>query len=302
MVSWYLTYKCNYNCIYCDIPRLYSGEELDTVQIFRIIDELNTMGVGIISFCGGEPLLRDDLAEIINYCGFKDIDVQIISNGSLVPEKIEWLRNLHMLKLSFDGPDFIHDKLRGVGSYKAVMEAVTAAKKYKTKAVFNTTLSRLNLPYIEFIINKSRELEVPVIFSPLKYNHAGNKDIEELMPRPGFYKEKIKYLIGEAKRNKHIINSLAVLRYLELYPEGRQFKSCIAGRIFCHISPNGDMHPCVLTAIKNPPNCIKDGVEKSFRLLPLCGCSHCWCVGALEVNMVYSFSPSALFKVMQRGF
>lgn len=300
-ISWYLTYQCNYNCKYCAIPSRYTGDEIKTSDIFSIIDRLSKIGTMIISFCGGEPLLRDDIGEIINYCRSRDIKVSLISNGELVPKKIKFLKNVNALRLSFDGPFFIHDKLRGRGAYEKVIKAVSIAKENKIKVIFNTTLTRINLPHIEFILAKSRELGVPIKFSPLKYIHSGDKDIDELILPTPIYKEKIKYLLHEARRNKLIMNSLSSLQYIYCYPEGKEFRKCIGGRIFCHIKPNGDMHPCEVIIPKDAPNCLRDGVRRGFNALPLNSCSQCWCTGTLELNMIYSFKISALIKVIREN-
>jgi len=297
-VTWYLTYQCNYTCQYCGIPDLYSGDELNTAEVLRVIDQLKAMGIIIISFGGGEPLLRDDIGKIINYCRSININVNIISNGALVPERVEALKNLNVLRLSFDGPEFIHDQLRGAGAYQKVMQALSIAKKRKIKVAFNVTLNKLNLPYIEFIINKSKELRIPVRFSPLKYIHSGNKNIEGLMPSPRLYKQKIDFLIQEAIKNRYVANSLPALRYLRFYPEGRRLGDCAAGKVFCHIKPNGDIHPCEARKFEGRLNCLKDGVKKAFSVLPLYSCSQCWCAGTLELNMVYLFKTLSLIKVI----
>lgn len=301
-MSWYLTYRCNYNCKYCGIPAFDSGGELKTSEVLSIIDDLKGMGTAIISFCGGEPLLRSDLGQIINYCRRKNVQTQVISNGALVPERIESLKNIYMLKLSFDGPEFIQDELRGPGAYKRTLQAASIAKKHKIKVAFNTTLNRLNLPYIEFIINKSKELKIPVRFSPLKYIHSGKKDIKWLTPPTGLYREKIAYIIREAKRNKYVLNSLPALSYLRFYPEGKKLNSCIGGRIFCHIKPNGDMHPCEGLRVAGTANCVNAGVKKAFSALPLHSCPYCWCTGTLELNMVYLFKIPSLIKVIKGTF
>ena len=87
-VSWTLTNRCNKKCFYCNLPNITS-KELTTKQTFSIIDELASLGTQRIGFTGGEPLLRKDIGEIINYSHSKGIFTGMVSNGSLVEKSTE---------------------------------------------------------------------------------------------------------------------------------------------------------------------------------------------------------------------
>ena len=69
VVSWSLTNRCNSKCKYCSRWKQETAE-LNTKQIFSIIDELSKMGTRRIIYTGGEPLIREDIAEIINYTAY----------------------------------------------------------------------------------------------------------------------------------------------------------------------------------------------------------------------------------------
>lgn len=298
-VAWHLTYQCNYNCRYCDIPsRACPQEELTTKEILTTIDGLKGLGTKRIHFCGGECLLREDLGEVIDYCKEKSIQAGLISNGALVPTNINRLKNLHILKLSFDGPADVQDRLRGKGAYTKVMEAARAAKRAGINVVFNTTLSRMNLAEVAFILEKAKELDVPVKFSPLNYIHSGTKEMEELLPSKDLMK-KFKDFIQASGRDRYVINSAPGLEYLADYPQGRTINPCVAGRFFCHIKPNGDVYPCEKAIGEEAPNCKRDGIEKAFYSLPLSNCDECWCTATLELNLVYSFNVASLLNALR---
>jgi len=61
-VGFFITQKCNLNCIYCfpDSPNRKNETEFSTEEIFRIVDELYAMGTRYITILGGEPLIRKD--------------------------------------------------------------------------------------------------------------------------------------------------------------------------------------------------------------------------------------------------
>ncbi|GAM10566.1 coenzyme PQQ synthesis protein E [Geobacter sp. OR-1] len=85
-----LTYRCNLQCSYCDMPetaRLCSGKsmpELDTAGFKRVIDDFATLGVKAIAFTGGEPLLRQDIPELIAYAHQRGIMGHLSTNGMLI--------------------------------------------------------------------------------------------------------------------------------------------------------------------------------------------------------------------------
>jgi MoaA/NifB/PqqE/SkfB family radical SAM enzyme len=295
-VDWHLTHRCNYNCLYCDVPNREMRDELTTAEVFSIIDELCEMGTKRIHFCGGESLMRKDFIAVIDYCSDKSIETGLISNGALIPRYIKQLRNLKVLKLSLDGPRHIHDKLRGQDSYEKVMKAVESAKEEGIYTVLNCTLNSMNLPFVEFQINKSKELKIQVNFSPVNYLYSGTKKIHHLIPEKKKYRKVLDYIKKEAKKNIFISNSRVALKYISCYPEGKQIKHCAAGRIFCQIDPDGTVHPCERIHIKEAVNCKRDGIQKAFYSLPLLDCQECWCTSTLELNLIYSLNVEALFN------
>lgn len=81
-----LSYKCNNNCIFCSIgKRRQDAEEKETEEIKRLIEESREKGFSYILFTGGEPTIRKDIFELVEYAkkiGFKRI--QIESNGRML--------------------------------------------------------------------------------------------------------------------------------------------------------------------------------------------------------------------------
>ena len=78
-----LTHRCNLRCRFCQIPT-ERVEEHDTATMKRIIDRLDRMGIAHLSVSGGgEPLLRDDFAAILDYAAGKGLYVKVTSNGTM---------------------------------------------------------------------------------------------------------------------------------------------------------------------------------------------------------------------------
>lgn len=303
IVSWHLVNRCNKRCKYC---YRWEGDtkELTTKEIFSIIDELSQMGTQAIIFSGGEPLLRDDIGGIINYSQRKGIFTGLTSNGSLVAQKINEIRNLDMLKLSLDGPEKIHDFIRGDGSYNEVMNAVRIAKENKLNIKFNTTLTKYHVDNIDFILEKARQLNIGVKFQPLSHVHSMDHDIDFLLPDEKRYKQTVQRLICLKRTNPFIINSTLALEYLYHLPYRANVKlKCYAGRLICCIAPNGDIFPCSAMRDKTrPTNCLEGTFKQAFHNLPfVSACKGCWCTSTLELNCLLRFNFKTIMN-MRRLF
>ncbi|MCF7907366.1 MAG: radical SAM protein [Candidatus Omnitrophica bacterium] len=297
IVSWHLVNRCNRKCKYC--YRWSTVEkELSSDEVFCVIDVLSQMGNQVIIFSGGEPLLRDDIGKIIDYSQAKGIFTGLTSNGDLVPERINEIKGLDMLKISFDGPKDVHDFLRGKGSYDNVMVAIETAKKYNIKVKFNTTLTKYNIEYIDFILEKAKQLNVKVKFQPVSHVHSAGKDIRDFFPEIKEYKQAVQRLIDSKRTNKFIINSIASLNYLSTWPHPLKLK-CYAGKLICCITANGKVWPCSAAREESYHlNCLDPKFKKMFaRGLAMPFCQGCWCSSTLELNCLMKFNLNTILNI-----
>jgi len=109
----------------CNVWREQDYEELSTEEIKRGLDILRKLGVVEVVISGGNPLLRKNIDEIIEYAS-RYFFTTVYDNGSLATEKIEALRHANFVAISIDSlnPNK-NDSMRGVkGAWKRAMEAV----------------------------------------------------------------------------------------------------------------------------------------------------------------------------------
>jgi len=130
-VVWNFTNRCNLNCLHChqDSSPKASGSELTTSQAFEVIDNMSDSGVAILTFSGGEPLMRKDLYPAIKRANDSGLLCTIASNGTLItPEVAENLAKvgIRRVEIGLDGarPE-THDFLRNrPGSFEATIEGI----------------------------------------------------------------------------------------------------------------------------------------------------------------------------------
>jgi PqqA peptide cyclase len=98
-----VTWRCNSRCRYCDIWKHKKGLELSTKQFKKVIKSLKDwLGTFSSTFTGGEPLLRNDIAEIISFCSSNGIYTNIISNGlNWNLEKVKQLSDAGLYRVTF---------------------------------------------------------------------------------------------------------------------------------------------------------------------------------------------------------
>lgn len=297
VVRWDITTRCPMQCRYCDIWKM-GIEELDTDTILRIIKEMAQAGVKKISFSGGEPLLKQDICEIVNYTKKQGISAEINSTGYLFADKAEKLKSLDLIKLSIDGPKEIHDAIRGrKGAYDFVIEAAQAAKKQRIPFRFCVTLSGYNIQYIDFLLQLARDFNGKIVFQPLKdiryLKHCSfiSKTDEQLFPASEQFQKAIDVLFKCCNEEKYLIcNSLQTLKHIYYWPKYLKLQ-CWGGKIFCMINPSGEISPCDrLFYDVQLPNCARTSFSQAVKMMPrLPFCEGCGFWGSLTLNYVANF-------------
>lgn len=300
-IIWNITSRCNLSCKYCNWGTR-KGPELGTKEIINLVGEAASAGTKFINFSGGEPLLREDLPEIINFCKKKNIYVSVVSNGTLVKEKKNRINRVDMIKFSLDGPRSINDFIRGEGVHDKVIRAVEICKNEGIRVGLTTVLSRYNTGSVPYILDIAKKYDVRVYFKPADQDNSGdsNRDISFALPKLELFREAINLLRREkAKGNKHISNSISGLKKIYQWP-GFLDIDCLISLISCVINPDGKIFVC-----DDFPNYqkylkpIKGSFKETFRALALpCPCKRCWNSFMVEFNSISSFNPRNLWEIL----
>jgi Fe-coproporphyrin III synthase len=163
VVVWNMTKRCNLKCVHCYAKaegEYYRGRELSTEEGKAFIDDLAGFGVPVILFSGGEPVLREDLPELIDYATGKGLRAVISTNGTLITEekaRIFARYSLSYVGVSLDGIGEVNDAFRGVkGAYEKALRGIRNAKAAGIKVG------------LRFTVNKRNHQEIPAIFDLLE--------------------------------------------------------------------------------------------------------------------------------------
>jgi len=184
LCNYYVTYRCNASCGFCDIwekPSPYITLE-DAEHNFR---DLKKLGVKVIDFTGGEPLLHQTLPELLSLAKSYKFITTVTTNGLLYPKMAEKLQGkIDMLHFSLDSSvKEIHDKGRGVACFDFVMESIKIAKSLGERPDILFTVFDHNIDEIEAIYNNiCRPNDLVLILNPVfEYNGlAAESQLNEL--------------------------------------------------------------------------------------------------------------------------
>jgi MoaA/NifB/PqqE/SkfB family radical SAM enzyme len=136
-----LTNKCNLNCRWCGVKK---GKDVLSFSKIKSVIDLNKPRY--IEFTGGEPLLRDDIFRLIDYCKSKGMFVSLNTNGTLINKENSKKINADIIRVSVDGTEKVNDKIRGRGSFKKTLNGINSLKKYnkKSKIIISTAIGKDN--------------------------------------------------------------------------------------------------------------------------------------------------------------
>lgn len=160
---------CNFRCKYCfgSYHRRSADDDFTTEELKAIIDDLDSNGTLYATVHGGETLLRKDIGEIVRYMKAKGWCVNLITNGTLLPQKIDEIRMVDGLCISLDGREENNDLNRGQGAYKKAMDAIGAAGERGIPLRVQSTLTRYTVGDIRYMAELAAELGFHLEFSIL---------------------------------------------------------------------------------------------------------------------------------------
>jgi len=287
-----VTDRCNFRCSYCKIPERNS-KELTKEEIFSIVDDLNRLGTRKIGLCGGEPLMREDIGEIVNYIKSKHILVTIISNGSLVRQRVEEIKNLDLIMISFDGPPQAQEDVRGKHAYEIAIDAIEAARKHNLRVLVVTVITKNNIKELDSILKMAESMGFTCLFLPVYHYAMSGEFVRDLLPDREEFRHTIERIekIKKSKKAHLITNSMVGLNYLKAWPKFTKVP-CWAGKSYAYIDTDGRIYPCIQMIQKTKGvSLLEVGLKEAMKKMTKLPCPGCWCISNIEHNYFFSFNP-----------
>lgn len=261
-----LTYKCPLHCIFCYNPVNYAEnrDELSTAQWVDVMRQARNLGAAQLGFSGGEPLLRDDLEELVAEGHRLGYYTNLITSGvGLTEARIARMRDagLDHIQLSFqDSTKEMNDFLTSTKTFDLKSRVAKLIKQYDYPMVLNVVLHRYNLDHVDRIIQMAIDMGVEYLeLANTQYYGWGLVNRVNLLPTH----EQLKR--AEATVNEFrakVGNKIRILFVVPDYFEDRP-KACMNGwgSVFLAVSADGTALPC--HAAKSLPGIDFPSVSKS---------------------------------------
>ncbi|SFR10218.1 putative heme d1 biosynthesis radical SAM protein NirJ2 [Desulfoscipio geothermicus] len=254
LVSWNTTNACNLFCKHCYRESgVRAAEELNTAEGFKLIDEIARAGFKIMIFSGGEPLMRDDIYELIQYAARSGMRPVLGSNGTLItPGVAADLKGAGAMAvgISLDSTDPAkHDTFRSsTGAWQAAVDGMQACREAGLPFQVHTTVLEWNNEEIEDLTDLSVDMGARGhhIFFMVPAGRAVNIEAETL--RAEQYEQLLQRIITKQGRVDIELKPTCAPQFMRIARQMgvnmRFSRGCLAGTSYCIISPRGDVQPC----------------------------------------------------------
>jgi len=268
-----LTFRCQNNCVHCYAGGPHETEELTTEQWKTVIDRLHHIGVFILTFTGGEPTLREDLPDLLQYAQDKGMVTGLITNGRRLKDK-NYVKTLEKVGLDFVQVTLeshkaeIHDLMTGTkGSWKETVNGIKNIIPTQIYATTNTTLSQYNASDFLETINFIKKLGVAGFgCNSLIYSGKATEISDKFVVSVDTLKELLPKIHDKANQLGLKFLWYTPTQYCRFNPVslGLGVKSCTAAMINMCTGPNGDVYPCQ-SYFESLGNILKDEWQKIWN-------------------------------------
>jgi len=268
-----LTFRCQNNCVHCYTGGPHKTDELTTEQWKRAIEKLHQIGVFTLTFTGGEPTLREDLPELLQYAQDCGMVTGLVTNGRRLKDR-NYVETLEKVGLDFVQVTLeshkaeVHDLMTQTkGSWKETVAGIKNVIPSKIYATTNTTLSQYNASDFLETVDFIKRLGIAG-FGCNSLIYSGKAS--EISDKFAVSVEALEGLLPKVhdKANQLGLKFLwyTPTQYCQFDPVklGLGVKSCTAAMINMCIGPNGDVYPCQ-SYFESLGNILKDDWQKIWN-------------------------------------
>ena len=246
-LTWELTYACNLACVHClSSSGRRDPRELSTAECRALIDELERMRVFYVNIGGGEPTVRPDFWELVDYATAHDVGVKFSTNGVRITRAAAArLRGSDYVdvQVSLDGATReVNDAVRGSGSYATALRAMqNLADAGVAGFKISVVVTRHNVSQLGDFKAIADRFGAQLRITRLRPSGRGADTWDQLHPTDAQQRELYEWLLDHGE------NVLTGDSFFHLAAYGQKLPGlnlCGAGRVVCLIDPVGDVYAC----------------------------------------------------------
>jgi len=248
------TFRCNMKCPFCQVhkygTKLYPlNKEMTTKEIKDILKKLYDNNACVLNLTGGEPCLRKDIVEIIDFSKKTGYIVLMNTDGTLIHRFLDdkrFVNGIDSLRISIDSVKN-HDKIRNTkGAYKKIIKNIKLAKKKKMDVMINSVITKENYKEMEDLCKLAQKLDCKISLTPVTstdFTVTTKKNVVFQGIKKVQKKKFIDKVRSLKKKYKNLSNTSFYLRHLENKEEIN--KKCSVLDYALNILPDGTISlPC----------------------------------------------------------
>ena len=245
-LTWEWTYACDLQCVHClSSSGRRDPDELTTDEMKAIVDQLAEMQVFYVNIGGGEPMLRPDFFEIVEYCVERGVGVKFSTNGGrITAENARRLAAMDYvdIQISLDGVDpETNDAIRGDGSYSRVRVAMDHLRAAGFGAFkLSVVMTRENIAQVDAYHALAGEYGAELRLTRFRPSGRGIDTWHDLHPTSAQQVELYNWLLA----HPDVLTGDSFFHLSALGEPLPGLNLCGAGRVVCLIDPVGDVYAC----------------------------------------------------------
>jgi len=246
-LTWELTYACNLSCVHClSSSGRRDPRELTTAEAKAVLDELRDLQVFYINIGGGEPTIRRDFFEIVEYSVANGIGVKFSTNGVAIDAPTaRRLASMDYLdvQISLDGLDAAtNDAVRGEGSYAMARRAMdNLAEAGFGPFKISIVVTRHNVDQLDGFKVLADSYGAQLRVTRLRPSGRGADTWHDLHPTNDQQRQIYRWLLGHGEQ---VLTGDSFFHLNALGEPLPGLNLCGAGRVVCLIDPIGDVYAC----------------------------------------------------------
>ncbi|MGM0471339.1 MAG: putative heme d1 biosynthesis radical SAM protein NirJ2 [Bacillota bacterium] len=256
IISWNTTKECNLYCKHCyrdSGPEAKENDELTTAEGKQLLAEIAEAGFKIIVLSGGEPLLRDDIYQLISHAQKVGLRPVMGTNGTLITMDVaKKLKEAGLMAvgISLDSVQpQLHDQFRQQeGAWQGAIDGIKNSIAVGLAVQVNTTLTENNYEQFEEITDLAIELGARAHHPFFLVPTGRGKEIERNSLRAQRYHQMIDRIMEKEQEVEIELKPTCAPQFMvaaqELGLDLRFTRGCLAGTGYCCILPNGEVHIC----------------------------------------------------------
>jgi pyrroloquinoline quinone biosynthesis protein E len=244
-----LTYRCPLHCVFCSNPVDFArhDREMDTATWKRVLGQARDLGAVQLGFSGGEPLLREDLEELVAHGRALGFYTNLITSGvGLTEARAKALKaaGLDHIQLSFqDSTRELNDFITSTRTFELKSRVAALIKSQGYPMVLNCVMHRFNLPHVGRIIDMAERMGADYLeLANTQYYGWAWLNRQALMPTVDELRDAEAVV---AARRARLDGRMKVLWVSPDYADAKP-KPCMAGwgAVFMVVAPDGTALPC----------------------------------------------------------